>query len=431
MILYLLYAHGIQCSLHDAGLRICAKASSCGGEPSRRCLAAGTLSGSRTRTACWARLRLRPRRARASPPPRSPPCAPSCTSTATPSTTSSGALLAAACWSHSGVLAYVSHVCNTPVRGAVIALLTHTPSWSHGSVPWWRREQRRQSPAGNASRGLRTIPRLTWLSSARVVGRCFAAAPFSLATYDRVVQYARAATGPPASSSPAHNPPPPAAGSVSVAAQSARCGASARVPTSEWQLWAARQGCGRTALGPPDPGSKLEREARGGAAAQALPAPALHVHLHVHDHRHSDARRDSGGSAASRERRQRRGADRRSTSPRPAVPGSPERQRGRAQRSHAGRAASASASPERCGDKGGQRGDQPRRRRRGWRSRSRSPAGGDARAVGGGGGERGAGGAARACRAAAGAGEGSGESLLASLRARALQALAAQRRQRT
>ncbi len=340
------------------------------------------------------------------------------------------------CWLlHAGATAaseaYTSHVCNTPVRGAVIALLYHTPSWSHRSVPWWRREQRRQSPAGNASRGLSTSPRLAWLSSARVGGRCFAAAPFSLATYDRVVQYARAAAGPPASSSPAHNPPPPAAGSVSVAAQSARCGASARVPTSEWQLWAVRQGCGRTALGPPDPGSKLEREARGGAAAQALPAPALHVHLHVHDHRHSDARRDSGGSAASRERRQRRGADRRSTSPRPAVPGSPERQRGRAQRSHAGRAASASASPERCGDKGGQRGDQPRRRRRGWRSRSRSPAGGDARAVGGGGGERGAGGAARACRAAAGAGEGSGESLLASLRARALQALAAQRRQRT
>lgn len=146
-----------------------------------------------------------------------------------------------------------------------------------------------------------------------------------MATYDRVVQYERAPVGRTASSSaaPSQCPPAPAVVPAPSAAMSNSAAGNgrgrsrnprtdpgpvpgaARVPTSEWLLWAARRG-GMA----PSPGSNpVQARPAAGSAGPAPEAPlvgAVHVHLHLHEHRHRHSRAHSRRESPSPKQRQNR-----------------------------------------------------------------------------------------------------------------------------
>lgn len=198
--------------------------------------------------------------------------------------------------------------------------------------------------------------------------RCFAAAPYSVATYDRVVQYERAPQDPLSSSCglPTHCPPAPAAaasgrpaaprgnpagssnpGSNSNSNPSCTAG---RVPTSEWALWAARRGGGEKLKSCSAPYPSFERA----DVEQPPVSGALHLHLHLHEHRHRAQGSQDRSRAPPEEWRETSRGDRRSgrTSASPL----PERHRVSRRRRR-------SASPGHCGD------GASRRRRRSASSR--------------------------------------------------------------
>lgn len=198
--------------------------------------------------------------------------------------------------------------------------------------------------------------------------RCFAAAPYSLATYDRVVQYERA---PPDSLSsscglPTHCPPAPAADALDrpAAPRGKLAGSSnpgsnpssnpsctaGRVPTSEWALWAARRGGGEEPKPYSAPCPNFERA----VTEQPPVSGALHLHLHLHEHCHRAQGSQNRSRAPSEAWRQTSRGERRSgrTSASPV----PERHRTSRRRRR-------SASPGPCGD------GASRRRRRSASSR--------------------------------------------------------------
>ena len=224
--------------------------------------------------------------------------------------------------------------------------------------------------------------------------RCFAAAPYSVATYDRVVQYERAPAGPSASSSaaPSQCPPAPAAFAAPSAAPSGSAAGggrgrgrnpgtdpgpvpgAARVPTSEWLLWAARRG-GKGPSHNPSPALARPAADSAGPAAEAPPVGAVHVHLHLHEHRHRHSRGRSQRGSSPPEQRQNR-HDRAAGSGAEEARSSGDRASSKASplpESRHGKRGGRGASPQRAAaDEHGSR-KRPRSRSRDSRRRRRLP----------------------------------------------------------